>query len=154
MNDRARLAAAAILALAVLLPLTACRPRPDVRVLADERLAAAVDQIAALYAERTGQRVHVALSSPGRMEVMLVSGKDDIAFAAAGQADARPATGGFDAGFRRDFARGAAGDAYAVVVRERAASRPEVRAFWLFALDDEARAILSSAGFDPPGVSR
>lgn len=127
----------------------ACRARPDVRVLADERLAAPMDQIAALYTERTGQRVHVALVTPGRMDVMLVSGKDDLAFAAADQVDARPATGGFDRASRRDFARrGEQG--YAVIVRERAAARAEVRAFWLFATEAEARAILASTGFIAP----
>jgi ABC-type molybdate transport system substrate-binding protein len=148
LNPGARRAAWAAVAGLVLLA-TACRPRPDVRVLADERLAAPLDQIAALYTERTGQRVHVALASRGRMDVMLVSGKDDLAFAAVDQVDARPATGGFDRASRRDFARGG-GQGYAVIVRERAAARADVRAFLLFATDTEARAILASTGFNAP----
>lgn len=136
-------------ALALAVALAGCRERPDVRVLADERLAGALEQIAALYEHRTGQRVHLAVSTRGRMAVMLVSGKDDLAFAEAGQVDARPATGGFDLASRRDFAaRGA--ERFVVIVRGRAAGRAAVQAFWRFATDAEARDILASAGFSAP----
>jgi ABC-type molybdate transport system substrate-binding protein len=141
---------AVVVVAAAVLAGAACRPRPDVRVLADERLAVPMAQIVALYEQRTRRQVHVALSSRGRMDVMLVSGKDDMIFAEAAQVDARPATGGLDRASRRDFAAREGTESYAVIVRERAAGRAEVRAFWQFALEAEARAILESAGFAAP----
>ncbi len=150
MNRRVRQGAGLVLAAALALTMAACRARPDVRVLADERLAAPLQQIVALYEERAKQRVHVAYTSRGRMDVMLVSGKDDIILADAAQIDARPATGGLDRTTRRDFAAGGAGERYGVILRERAAARAEVQAFWRFVTEAEARAILGSAGFSAP----
>jgi ABC-type molybdate transport system substrate-binding protein len=138
------------MAAGVLLAGAACRSGPDVRVLADDRLAAPMDQIVALYEQRTGQSVHVALSSRGRMDVMLVSGKDDLILAEAAQVDARPATGGLDRASRREFALGGDAERYVVIIRERATGQAGVRAFWQFVLDDEARAILASTGFRAP----
>lgn len=146
MNRRRDAVAAVALAMVLV---AGCRERPDVRVLADERLSAPLDQIVALYEQRTRRRVRVALISAGRMDVMIVSGRDGLIFADAAQVDARPATGGLDRATRRPFAaRGA--ERYAVIVRERAAGDAEVQAFWRFALDAEARAILASTGFTAP----
>ncbi len=136
-------------ALVLIVAAVGCRPRPDVRVLVDDRLAGPVEQIAVLYEQRTGQHVHLAVVSRGRMAVMLVSGRDDLAFAEADQVDARPVTGGLDRDSRRDLAvRGH--ERYAVILRDRASGRPEARSFWRFSVDAEARDILASAGFSAP----
>lgn len=139
--------AGALMTIAVLA--AACRERPDARLLADERLAGAVEEIVFLYSQRTGQRIRVALASPERLGVMLPNGKDDLVLAEARQLDARPATSGLDRDSRREVAS-RDGDRFAVVMRHHALEKRDARAFWLFLQGSEAGAILSSKGFHAP----
>lgn len=144
----ARRATATVLLVLLALTAPACRARPDVRVLADERLAIALDQIVALYEARAGQRVRLALASRGRIDVLLVSGNDDVVVCEAAQLDARPMSIGVSADGRRPLGRLREGERVDVAVRVRALGSPSARAFLRFLLDEEARAILASAGLD------
>lgn len=139
------------LALALVLALAgqaACRARPDVRVLADERLGPALDQIVALYEARAGQRVRLALASRGRIDVLLVSGNDDVVVCEAAQLDARPLSIGVDGSSRRLVGRLAGGARVDAALRVRAGRSPSARAFLRFIEDAEARAVFASAGLD------
>jgi hypothetical protein len=134
--------------------LAGCAERPDVRVLADERLRMPVEEAANLFEMRTGRRVRTTFASAGRVGVLLHTASHHLILAEAAQLAAHPVTSEFEA--RTKFAIGQTeqGVGYACMLSRRSAGSEEPRRLWQFLQESETRAIFDAAGVRlPPGSS-
>jgi hypothetical protein len=126
--------------------LVGCGQRPDVRVLADERLRRPVEEAVTLFEMRTGRRVRTTFASAGRVGVLLHTASHHVVIAETPQLAAHPVTSEFEASTKVPVGQTDAGVAFACMLSRRSLAAEEPRRLWQFMQESEARAIFDAAG--------